>query len=96
MPTQNSRTGKVKIMAEKKTVELYFDGELMKCTREEDRNGEHLFVAPNGRFAKFPKNADLDEAIQVHNDANKDEVEIVEEIKYADVTHFDKDGNEVK
>lgn len=77
-------------------VKLFFDGVEYECTREEDRNGEHLYVAPNGRFVKFAKDADLDEAIKLHNEANKDEVEIIEEITYDNVITFDKDGNEIK
>jgi hypothetical protein len=79
-----------------KTVELYFDGIKYTCEQQEDRNGEYLFVAENGRFAKFPADADLDEAVKLHNEANNQEVEIVEEKVYENVITFDKDGNEIK
>ena len=80
----------------KETVQLMFDGVMYTCKREEDRNGEYLFVAENGRFAKFPKDANLEEAIALHNEANSEELEKIEPVTYGEVIHFDKDGNEVE
>lgn len=78
------------------TIEVYFDGVLVECHREEDRNGEYLFVAENGRFVKFPADADLDEAIERHNKANDKVPEVIEDVVYGEVTTFDADGKEVK
>lgn len=81
-------------MAKAETVEIMFDGVLMECTREEDRGGEHLFVAPNGRFIKFPVDVDLEEAISTHNEVNKHIIEATPDV-IGDFITFDKDGNEV-
>lgn len=79
-------------MAKKETVELYFDGNPVQCERQDDRNGEHLFVAPNGRFVKFAADVNLDEAVARHNEFNSKKVEKVKDVVYGEVTTFDKDG----
>lgn len=78
------------------TAELMIDGILTECVREDDRNGEHLFVAPSGRFVKFPADVDLEEAIESHNEVNKHIIEPTFDVEYGEVTTFDKDGEEVK
>jgi hypothetical protein len=78
-------------------VELMFDGELVECSLVEDRNGEILYEAEDKRFVKFPADAeDLDALIEAHNEANRDEPEIVPDVVYGDVITFDKDGNPVE
>ena len=76
-------------------VELYFDGVLKECRREEDRNGEHLFVADDGRFVKFPATGSLEEMIAKHNKANDNVPDIIPDVEYGEVITFDKDGKEI-
>jgi len=79
-----------------KEVEIMFDGVLKPCKLEDDRNGEYLFVADDGRFVKFPVGGDLDDMIAAHNKANESEVEIIPDVEYGEVITFDAEGNEVK
>lgn len=78
------------------TVDLMFDGVLKTCVRQEDRNGEHLFVADDGRFVKFPADADLVKSIALHNEVNSDKVEIIPDVEYGEVITFDSKGEEIK
>jgi hypothetical protein len=80
-------------------VKLMFDGKLVDCHAEEDRFGrDYLFVTDDGsgRFAKFSKEENLQEAIDKHNEVNGEEVEIIPDVEYGEVTTFDAEGNEVK
>ena len=73
-----------------------FDGVEEECTVTIDRNGEYLCEAPSGRFAKFGKQEDLEEAAQIHNEVYSEIPEIIPEVTYGEVTTFDENGNEIK
>lgn len=65
--------------------ELMVDGQPTKFTRQADRNGEYLYVAEDGRFVKFPKEVNIEEAIARYNEANSNQVEIVQDVTYGRV-----------
>ncbi len=72
-----------------------FDGILQDTRQEDDRNGEHLFVADDGKFVKFPKDGDLDEMVAAYNKANEEEPEVIPDVVYGETITSDKDGNVV-
>lgn len=63
-----------------------FNGVLKECSVEEDRNGEYLAVSPDGEFLKFPKDCDLEMAIDAHNKVNEMKVEEIPDMVYGEVT----------
>jgi hypothetical protein len=69
------------------TRELMVDGQMKQFTRQPDRNGEYLYVAEDGRFVKFPKDVNIEEAIARHNEVNSKPVELVEDVTYGRVEH---------
>lgn len=82
------------------TLDLYFDGVLKTCAKKEDRNGEHLYVAEDGSFVKFPieyaEDDSLEAAVERYNKANDNVPDIIPDVEYGDVITHDKDGNPVK
>lgn len=65
-----------------------FDGVAKECALVEDKNGEYLFVAEDGSFAKFPADCNIEKAIEAHNKANAKEVELNLPVQYGEVIHF--------
>lgn len=65
-----------------------------ECTVTIDRNNEYLCEADNGRFAKFPSDANLEEAVAKHNEANSTIPVVIPDVEYGKVITFDEDGNE--
>ena len=59
-------------------ITLYFDGVGKECQLKPSKNGEYLFEAEDGSFVKFPKDADLEKAIDKYNESNKKEVELID------------------
>ena len=72
-------------MPKNETIKLMKDGVEKSYTKQPDRNNEHLFVAEDGSFVKFPADADLDELIAKHNEANSAHVEVIDEDEHGNV-----------
>lgn len=84
-------------------LDLYFDGVLKTCTKQDDPKAqikEHLYVAEDGSFVKFPVEYDegdsFEDAVKRYNEANDDEPEIIPDVQYGDVITHDKDGNPIQ
>lgn len=53
-----------------KTVKLNFDGEKIECLVQQ-RNGEIVCTAKDGRFTKFSATGNFVDAVKAYNEANK-------------------------
>jgi hypothetical protein len=74
------------IVQKPKTLELYFDGIKEVCTLTDDPKAhldEHLYVAEDGRFIKFPEEYEQGDsfmkAVKRHNEANGEIPELAPE-----------------
>ena len=61
------------------TVKIMFDGSEVECLVKAAPNGEIVCYAKDGRFIKFPKDADLAASVEEHNKANKAKPELTDE-----------------
>lgn len=66
-------------------IELNFNGILKSCTKQNDTNGELLFVSEDGDFVKFPADGDLEALVAAYNSANEENFEVVADVTYGAV-----------
>lgn len=59
-------------------VTLYFDGVALECELKPEKNGDYLFESKDGRFVKFSKDVDLEEAIEKYNASNNKKVDLID------------------
>jgi hypothetical protein len=85
------------------TLDLYFDGVLKTCTKKDDPKAqlkEHLYVAEDDSFVKFPdeyaEDDSFEAAVERYNKANDNVPEIIPDVVYGEVITHDSEGNPVK